>query len=97
VCTSARSTWVHVYTQTVGTFCLGFKGTWVFNNGNGRWANKLTFGNNYGNMTYAARGTNGDLSEVYENFDGRDPFANALDCTFVGGCLLLTLTINGWH
>jgi hypothetical protein len=86
-----------LYTQTAGTFCLGFKGTWVFNNGNGRWANKLTFGNNYGNMTYAVRGTNGDLSEVYENFDGGDPFANALNCTFVGGCLLLTLTINGWH
>jgi hypothetical protein len=35
-CTSNRSTWVHVYSKDAGTFCLGFKGTWVFNHGNGR-------------------------------------------------------------
>lgn len=92
-CTSNRSTWVHVYPQgPVGTFCLGFKGTWTFNNGNGRWVNKVTFGNNYGNMNYEFRGTNGGLVPVYENFD-----EGSLDCTVVGGCLLEDLTINGWH
>lgn len=96
-CTSGRSTWVHVYTVSDGTFCLGFKGTYVFNYGNGRWVNKLTFGNNYGNIEYEIHGTGGSLVPVYENFDGGDPYANALDCTFVGGCFMLTLTIDGWH
>jgi hypothetical protein len=95
--TSGTSTWVHVYSQTVGVFCLGFKGTWVFNNGNGRWANKVTFGNNYGYLYYATRDSFGELIQWYENFDGGDPYANELDCSFVGGCLLQSLTINGWH
>jgi hypothetical protein len=97
LCTSGTSNWVHVYSQAVGVFCLGFKGTWDFNNGNGRWANKITFGNNYGNLTYATRDSTGELVQWYENYDGGNPYANALDCTYIGGCLLLSLTINGWH
>src|SRR5579875_1015072 len=94
-CTPGRSTWVHVYTVSDGTFCLGFKGTYVFNYGNGRWVNKLTFGNNYGNIYFEIHATSGSgLVSDYENFDGGDPYANALDCTAIGGCFMQTLTIN---
>lgn len=94
-CTSNRSTWVHVYPQgPVGTFCLGFKGTWVFNNGNGRWVNKVTFGNNYGSMYFEFRSDKG-LVPAYLNFDGEQDAEE--DCTAIGGCLMLTLTIDGWH
>jgi|HubBroStandDraft_6_1064221.scaffolds.fasta_scaffold66290_4 hypothetical protein len=97
LCTSGTSNWVHVYSQDVGVFCLGFQGTWVFNNGHGRWANKVTFGNNYGYLYYATRDSTGGLIQWYENFDGGNPYANELDCSFIGGCLLQTLHIQGWH
>jgi len=96
-CTAARSSWVHVYSKNVGTFCLGFRGTYTFNNGNGRWVWRVTFGNNYGSMDFAFKGTDGGLIQDYINFDGGNPYANQEDCTYVGGCFLYTLTIDGWH
>jgi hypothetical protein len=86
-CTSARSTWVHVYPIDDGIFCLGFAGTWTFNGGNGRWATDVNFGNNYGNITFEWHG-----AWVYENFDeGSLNWANPSKAD------LWTLTISGWN
>lgn len=86
-CTSNRSSWVHVYSVSVGTFCLGFKGTWTFNNGNGRQIYRLTFGNNYGNLTFSWDG-----AQFYGNFDGGSQgFSNP------NTAIIWQLTINGWH
>jgi hypothetical protein len=85
-CTAARSTWVHVYSVDVGVFCLGFQGTWIFNNGNGRWANSVNFGNNCGNITFEWKN-----SWVYENFD-----QGSLDWGNPNTADLWTLTINNW-
>ena len=95
-CTANRSTWVHVYSVSDGTFCLGYAGTYLFNGGNGRWVNKITFGNNYGSM-YFEFYSHGTLVPDYYNFDGADPYANEEDCTAVGGCFMISLTIDGWH
>jgi hypothetical protein len=86
-CTSARSTWVHVYPVDDGIFCLGFAGTWVFNGGNGRWATDVNFGNNYGNITFEWHG-----AWVYENFD-----EGSLNWANPSTAELWTLTINGWN
>jgi len=86
-CTPARAQWVHVYPVDTGIFCLGGKGTWVFNNGNGRWVKRLTYGNNYGSLL-----VNWDGADAFSTFDG-----GAQGFYHPNIALAWYLEIDGWH